>query len=597
MKIRKLILKNFRGHINSEIEFDPNFNAIVGKNDVGKSSILEALDIFLEGGAVKIDVSDCSVYAQDKKITIGLVLEVDKNKEYLLDKNVRVKLSDEKLLNEDGFLEIHKVWSCHTQNITATNLSIHLNAHYFSELAGDPLICKKNSDLKDLLKDRGLTCDDERVNSLLRKEIHDSITDTGTKNALIQLDKEDAKKTWESIKKELPMFFLFQSDRANRDSDKEVQDPLKAITKQAILGVEEELNKVKEKIEEDIKELSDNTLKKLRDMDSALANKLTPDIKNKPWESLFSFSFQDDEGIPINKRGSGVRRLITLNYFRAEAERKNTTDKYTIYAIEEPETSQHPDYQVMLVNALQELGSKEKVQIIVTTHTPEIAKLCYENNILHLIRNGTQVSVDTSQEKLINVARTLGILPYLCKFSIFVEGTNDVAFLKTVGKNIPELKRIFDFGTHEDVSILPLLGGNLGNWITKGYVDDSNIKGFYLFDSDKEENKQKAEEVNSEQNGSQAHTTKFLMMENYFSPSLLKDKFNVTFSDAEKRGWNKRNVVDLIAEKTSQDKKDIKGKINKELSSKVTKESLEEIGAWEEVSGWFKRIKEMYEAA
>ena len=49
------------------------------------------------------------------------------------------------------------------------------------------------------------------------------------------------------------MFFLFQSDRANKDSDKEVQNPLKAITKQTISTVEDRLKEVTNEIEEKIK--------------------------------------------------------------------------------------------------------------------------------------------------------------------------------------------------------------------------------------------------------------------------------------------------------------------------------------------------------
>ena len=33
-------------------------------------------------------------------------------------------------------------------------------------------------------------------------------------------------------------------------------------------------------------------------------------------------SISGDEDIPINKRGSGVKRLILLNFFRAQAERR-----------------------------------------------------------------------------------------------------------------------------------------------------------------------------------------------------------------------------------------------------------------------------------
>ena len=50
MKIDSIKLKNFRGY-RSETEI--NFNDLtvfVGKNDIGKSTILEALDIFFNDG-------------------------------------------------------------------------------------------------------------------------------------------------------------------------------------------------------------------------------------------------------------------------------------------------------------------------------------------------------------------------------------------------------------------------------------------------------------------------------------------------------------------------------------------------------------------
>ena len=46
MKIKNVAIKNFRGYsdeINSDFE---DLTAFVGKNDIGKSTILEALDIF-----------------------------------------------------------------------------------------------------------------------------------------------------------------------------------------------------------------------------------------------------------------------------------------------------------------------------------------------------------------------------------------------------------------------------------------------------------------------------------------------------------------------------------------------------------------------
>src|SRR5699024_10105945 len=105
-----------------------------------------------------------------------------------------------------------------------------------------------------------------------------------------------------------------------------------------------------------------------------LAKDLIPKFKKDPKWS-FNFTIDSDNGIPLNKRGSGVRRLILLNFFRAEAEKEKSDEGKAsiIYAIEEPETSQHPDHQLMLMEALLELANKDSCQILLTTHVPALA--------------------------------------------------------------------------------------------------------------------------------------------------------------------------------------------------------------------------------
>lgn len=108
-------------------------------------------------------------------------------------------------------------------------------------------------------------------------------------------------------------------------------------------------------------------------------------------------SITGDEDIPINKRGSGVKRLILLNFFRAEAERrqKEANSQHIIYAIEEPETSQHKQHQKILVDALKTLSANSGVQVIITTHSSDIVKqldfkqlkVVCENNGCKTIKN------------------------------------------------------------------------------------------------------------------------------------------------------------------------------------------------------------------
>ena len=73
MKIVSMKIKNFRGYGEEvEIKFD-DLTVFVGKNDVGKSTILEALDIFFNDGkgVVKIEKNDVNVEEMSKELDIG----------------------------------------------------------------------------------------------------------------------------------------------------------------------------------------------------------------------------------------------------------------------------------------------------------------------------------------------------------------------------------------------------------------------------------------------------------------------------------------------------------------------------------------------
>lgn len=180
----------------------------------------------------------------------------------------------------------------------------------------------------------------------------------------------------------LPLYSLFQSDRKNSDGDSEVQDPLKEAVKQILneSTLQQKFDEIAIEVENKLKEVADRTLEKLREMNPEIANSLNPVIpqaSSLKWTDVFkSVSISSDDDIPINKRGSGVKRLILLNFFRAEAERRKIAENIPsiIYAIEEPETSQHTDHQKKLINAFLTLSTTPQTQIIITTHSASLVK-------------------------------------------------------------------------------------------------------------------------------------------------------------------------------------------------------------------------------
>ena len=245
-------------------------------------------------------------------------------------------------------------------------------------------IVKKITELRKILDENSIECEDKTRSALIRTAIWNHFSDDLELNEIeIDVTKEDAKNIWNQFKNYMPLYALFQSDRKNSDGDSEVQDPLKEAVRQ-ILNNDELRNKFNEiatEVSAKLKEVADRTLDKLREMNPDVADSLNPvipPVENLKWADIFkNVTISGDEDIPINKRGSGIKRLILLNFFRAEAERRQQERNVPniIYAIEEPETSQHPEHQRKLIEAFKALSNTDNTQIILTTHSPAIVKL------------------------------------------------------------------------------------------------------------------------------------------------------------------------------------------------------------------------------
>lgn len=360
-----------------------------------------------------------------------------------------------------------------------------------------------------------------------------------------------------------------------------------------------QFTEIQEKVREQIQKLADETLSKMQLFDEDVAKSLRTNVEMKSLDSLFSFTFNSDDNIPLNKRGSGVRRLMLLSFFQAEADRKNTKrNRNVIYAIEEPETSQHPDYQKRLMENLKKLARSENHQVILTTHTPEMVKLVNRNELVYIQKdNNHNITVQTGDKIDISKVRdTLGILPFVVyKGVIFVEGGTDVAFFENLGK-LERFKRIFDISK---LTFIPLNGrSNIDTWIKEDYLANLNIKRVYFEDRDDRNESSKGSPDQNSKNEETRRTEK-REIENYFSPELIERTFKeykVKFSDDEKAKWNDLKIAEtLIKEKGVKLKKsNIKGKLQGEG---VWNDISFSNGAEEEITGWFKFFKEFFEDA
>lgn len=147
MKIKTLILENFRAYKDRiEIPFN-DLTAFIGRNDVGKSTILEALDIFFEGDTKKIESADASMNGNSRGVRIGVVFD-DLPDQVILDSNAATTFANEHLLNEDGDLEIHKIYNC---SILTPKFGVHAYAVHPSHDDAKDTIQKPQRELRGIV--------------------------------------------------------------------------------------------------------------------------------------------------------------------------------------------------------------------------------------------------------------------------------------------------------------------------------------------------------------------------------------------------------------------------------------------------------------
>lgn len=592
MKLEKLIIENFRGYQGrTEIVLD-ELTALIGRNDVGKTTVLDALGVFLGHKLCKYDVSDKCVYSEDNDdVKIGCVFSgVPEN--LVIDATSETTLNNEYLLNEDGLLELHKIF----KKGKGTG-AIHAYCNHPSARDAKGILLKKNDELKAIAERLSIEVEDRRSNVILRQAIYREKGDLRLTPQYISLAKEDGKTIWEQIQAYLPHFALFRADRPSTDEESEVQDPMKAAVVNALNEIETDLNEIKVKVKEKALAVATNTITHLNDIDSNLAQQLQPEFKAEPkWDSIFKLSLVGDDGIHINKRGSGVRRLVLISFFKAEAERiKNeNSGRGVIYAIEEPETSQHPNNQRLLLEAFNELSSLENCQVVLTTHVPALAGQLPIESIRHISRNesGELVVAHNTDSVYDVIAKDLGVLPdsraqvFLC-----VEGPNDVNFFKGMSRIlIRDGVDVPDLNNDPRVVLLPLGGSTLKDWVNSNYLKNIGKPEVHIYDRDTEQPpkyQQAHDKINGRDDDSIAFLTSRREVENYLHIDAIKDAFQL---DVELAIDDQTDIPNLLVEHTPYKESNVKKKLNTRAVARMSYAYLQEVDTNGEVLEWFNAI-------
>lgn len=105
MRLKRVAVKNFRCYADEvSVELD-DLTTFVGRNDIGKSTILEALEIFFNNSVVSIEKGDAFIHSGQENVEITCEF-TDLPSSLTLDSGAETTLAEEFLLSSTGSLQI-----------------------------------------------------------------------------------------------------------------------------------------------------------------------------------------------------------------------------------------------------------------------------------------------------------------------------------------------------------------------------------------------------------------------------------------------------------------------------------------------------------
>lgn len=624
MKLEKLTIKNYRCYRDETIFKVDDLNCLIGKNDAGKSTIIEALDAFFNDN---IDIGDLSTNSEGAEIEITCEFSGIPNT-LILDTSIETDPEEEGILNEAGNLEIVRVFKVGK----SVGKSIFINAYNYAHPELSNLLELKNGTLKAKAIELGidLTGVAKSKNPPIRTAFRNYFGRDKV-NTRLKVDgslttENNLKAVWGKLNSLLPIYSLFKVDKSLDDKDGDVQDPMKSAIEEtlAIDAIQVKLQEIEDMVREQSTAVADSIIQKLTEIDASLAETLKSDLRKQPnWKGLFDLTLFNDEGIPLNKRGSGVRRLVLLSFFQAQAE-KRKADKNApaiIYAIEEPETSQHPNHQMLLIQSLIELSESENTQVFFTSHSANLVREIPVQSLRYVvnvedgleIQNAWNFETENENNETIDaIIKTLGILPNpkdSVKVLVYVEGNNDVLALK-------RYSAIFE---NENEETINLSSESIGWVITGGsslkhYVENSYLSGLgkpevHIYDGDDASYIQAVEEINGNGDpGKIGFNTSRRELENYLHHDAINEAYvangtlceltvidvqddvpNLVAEHTYTLGGGDWTTLDVIKQKEKSDKK--KKLLNTQAVEQMTIARLKENAGFDEIKSWFTQIE------
>lgn len=471
MYIHSVKLINFKSigdYPESEIVLEPRVTTIIGKNESGKSNVLDGLSrinfIKANAGAFSQNVVNRnSVSGTENKYIITLKPR-EKEKALGLLADTMVEITKEQCAITGGLFDYYLQNVYHEfeslagflDDISANPMSLGDREFTLYKTYKNELIQKDNLDMYrkmnalEFFKARGLNLSSEHRESF--KEKLESILDV-----------------WSAVSSMLPEFFYRNTDKhlntsyKIEDVEKELKNP--TVSPNSLLYSFVKLIEIP--FEDFIEAVRSGYTAKQETLRRRINKHVNSKI-NIPFQNFyqtetialdlgfnagvvtFVVQSEDGEALMLSERSNGLKWYLETFIDAQAAETANTN---VVYLLDEPGTSLHVNAQRELLSLFQHLASKEN-QVVYTTHSPYMLDLQGDgvHHIRAVVKNtdgfsyiyktayDARIAPDNQKDTLAPIISAIGMNlndtfgPAKGKFNIVTEGMSDYIYLCTMAK-------------------------------------------------------------------------------------------------------------------------------------------------------------------
>ncbi len=466
MRLCEFTITNFKGIESGSITWD-NIIVLIGENNAGKSTVLQALDLFLSGTQIK----DASLFHQnrtDEANAIELVgvfdglTEEEKDAVAVRGRTFENRWHIKKKywceVDDDG----NAAWKEQYYSYSATE-------NFIGWPDPDKSWSSFGDDYEPLIQ--ALVSKPAKPNAAAREELRELVReqrpDLIGENDPAWVPNPGGGGNWKSnANSKMPRFVFI---RAVRDaSDEAVSKDASAYGKIVGILVESKLMRRPEFIglrasmdevlnlfsPDDKGQIRSEEIRELQSKINSRLNEVTPTeiiIRTEPpnlqpillpCTNLLMRDTADSVETPISHQGHGVQRTLIftllqiLEEYRTEAASEPGSEIHSspvILAIEEPELYMHPQMERKMRDLLYNLSSRPSIQVICTTHSPVFIDVGQNHKAIVRVTKDGDLNVKFTQvmEDLFSAegGTEKELLSMVAKFH---PGINEVFFAKAV---------------------------------------------------------------------------------------------------------------------------------------------------------------------